>query len=1003
MLDSTRVKRRKMSQEYDKDALVKDDVVLRPGTWHEQLTHAAISTVDREGPGQGQTDHRLTTQPISTSQDPINVTQSLTQTFTGLGALQHSNLDPSLATLSHPPQPLPEKSPVVGAGLPTPSAVSDSTMGTPKKTSLRLGANGKLTNSPRRPHKKSPQTENPARLKASSRSRKVEMKNGKFVSSLRITLPYVSPEIGLKIDKILSLNTVFLNKRPAQSLSDPKKVSRGGPRVVHPFFLGKPLSKSASRAPSEAASAGPVSEDEARIMPKAPTPWKDIIFGSRNTSQKSLPGLDPIWPPNTLHNVQPQERNWLPNLTSPVTTTKSKSKSKSRHVVSSVDSTEDVLRIFGTQLQRQLTQPPDSVHLPTRVIMSGKSLFETLTLSSLTKPVINVLKSKIETRPTAFDQGCASGPCLWPQAYAPERWEEVLQPQTQVLHDWLANLEVHNVQSGTAQSKPKVAAQKKRRKRKTDEMDDFIANSDDDAYHDNQSPKNAILLTGPPGCGKTASVYAVAQQLGFEIFEICPGMRRNARDVMDHVGDMTQNHLVQKAAGISSRRSSLSASDNDICPALPLNPPPNQQTMATFMRTGKKNKQPGLPEMEAKKGAKAKTQKQSLILFEEVDILFDEDKGFWSAVQALIQTSKRPVILTCNDPSAVPVESLNLYATLEYEGPSPEVAVQYLRSVAASEGHLLSTQAVHNLYLSKSHDLRASLTELNFWCQMAVGSQRGGIDWMMPYSERHATPFGGSITRIVSKDTFMNGHGLLPTDMHNLDELIGFAREHLEVSDLDWVDQDLECSKNATTMQKLDDLFLLCEARSSMDVLDDSVSTMIAGQIKQISASTTRIPPREQVVERYLTPRPLQLSSLSVLETFSPLTEETRIGLPQPPGRKAPSLDSSAASVVTEIAPYIRQIVLYDQRLAVLRNDLDGGSQSSSNKRQRRTRAARAALEGGTKANTRRDKWFTDALDLDAVLATGRGWPQPELLQLHDTEEMESLGVSSSAASVESF
>lgn len=39
---------------------------------------------------------------------------------------------------------------------------------------------------------------------------------------------------------------------------------------------------------------------------------------------------------------------------------------------------------------------------------------------------------------------------------------------------------------------------------------------------------------------------------------------------------------------------------------------------------------------------------KSLILFEDVDTIFDEDRGFIGAILQLAETSKRPIILTAN-------------------------------------------------------------------------------------------------------------------------------------------------------------------------------------------------------------------------------------------------------------------------------------------------------------------------------------------------------------------
>ena len=46
--------------------------------------------------------------------------------------------------------------------------------------------------------------------------------------------------------------------------------------------------------------------------------------------------------------------------------------------------------------------------------------------------------------------------------------------------------------------------------------------------------------------------------------------------------------------------------------------------------------------------AGGKKGRKGLICFEEVDVLYEEDKSFWSGVNNLVEKSRRPVILTCN-------------------------------------------------------------------------------------------------------------------------------------------------------------------------------------------------------------------------------------------------------------------------------------------------------------------------------------------------------------------
>ncbi|OQU99073.1 hypothetical protein CLAIMM_04763 isoform 1 [Cladophialophora immunda] len=867
---------------------------------------------------------------------------------------------------------------------------------TPKDKMLRTG-HGKLIFSPKKSPKRAPRTvaaETSDADKTTNRSKKLEMKNGRLVSSLRVTLSYSAADSGAKINDILSSKS---EKGAIQTPAPQAKAARGKPLVgktTHPFFLGRipGNTQKQSDLTSETSSIAAASEDEITSRSKAPKPWKDIIFESKRTFQnKNAPVLPPVWPPTNIQHVRPTQ---IPSNSGVGTLPLSRPKFK-QHALR-VNADEDVLWNYSQHLKQEVDN--SLVRTPERRIMSGKELARlTETLygiddQSLCQPAsITRLEAIIESSRSSFDKGMAAGPQLWCHEYAPTCWQEVLEPQRKALHDWLSNLKVHQVQTGKLQSKAKPPTPKKRRKRKSDEMDDFIAYSDDDDARSTANGKNAILLVGPSGSGKTASVFAVAQQLGFEVFEIHPGMRRSAKDIQDKVGDMTQNHLVQHS-DTPSRRSSISVDDRDTVSTTPgLLENPN--TIANLMGPGKGGKQSKISERREGKEPKTKSQKQSLVLFEEVDILFEEDKGFWSGVQSLIRTSKRPVILTCNSVDSVPLAELDLFAVLHYGCPEQGPAVQLLGSICAAEGHLLSKESLQNLYLTKGRDLRASIMELNLWCQMTVGSQQGGLDWMLPYHDRIKPKPDGSVTRIVSQDTFISGLDLLPADFIEPEGLIQFSQDSLSIRAVDWVRNDV-CpgSPESDRLSTLNDMLILSEARSAMDLIDDTATPMVASALWKLSnpaaAPSAYTSQRNEVVRLYLGElNESQLLQSSICKAFEPLLEESRIGLPSSPGRKAPSLDNpSASSLVTEVAPYIRYIVSHDQRLQQMRNELHGASQHGI-KRQRRTRAARAALEGGTKDTVRRDKWFPEELDWGAVMRTGNEWPQTKDVEIWDSSE----------------
>ena len=201
---------------------------------------------------------------------------------------------------------------------------------------------------------------------------------------------------------------------------------------------------------------------------------------------------------------------------------------------------------------------------------------------------------------------------------------------------------------------------------------------------------NCIVLTGPSGSGKTASVYACAAELGYEVFELYPGMgKRSGKELLAAVGDLGRNHMVS-SGGVGGGATFKKAS-----------------SAATISAT---------------------TVRQSLILIEEADVLFEEDKGFWAAVVELVAESKRPVVVVCNDLELVPVQDLPVQQVLDYVKPhlSREV-VPWLQTIAAQMGRFVKADRAEAMLLnlpSSIHpldageqaeaDLRQAINQIQF-------------------------------------------------------------------------------------------------------------------------------------------------------------------------------------------------------------------------------------------------------------------------------------------------
>ncbi|TPX32038.1 hypothetical protein SmJEL517_g04777 [Synchytrium microbalum] len=112
--------------------------------------------------------------------------------------------------------------------------------------------------------------------------------------------------------------------------------------------------------------------------------------------------------------------------------------------------------------------------------------------------------------------------------------------------------------------------------------------------------------------------------------------------------------------------------------------------------------------------------RRSLILIEDADVVFDQDKSFWQAVSTLIETTKRPIILTCNinpldyaNECARPLTNLTQYiAPLWVVRPSTMELASYLHLVTLAEGIWVDSKSLVDLVTECDNDIRKCLSQV---------------------------------------------------------------------------------------------------------------------------------------------------------------------------------------------------------------------------------------------------------------------------------------------------
>nr|XP_012593538.1 ATPase family AAA domain-containing protein 5 isoform X1 [Microcebus murinus] len=357
---------------------------------------------------------------------------------------------------------------------------------------------------------------------------------------------------------------------------------------------------------------------------------------------------------------------------------------------------------------------------------------------------------------------------LWTEKYQPQTASELIGNELAIkkLHSWLKDWK----RRAELEERQNLKGKRDEKQEDLSASIDFKGSSDDE---EESRLCNTVLITGPTGVGKTAAVYACAQELGFKIFEVNASSQRNGRQILSQLKEATQSHQVDKQ-GVNSQKpcffnsynigkspKKLSSPKKVITsprkqpPSSPKSSGPKRvlppKTLANYFKVSSKPKKNGEIEaiLENNKGVKNSfEQKQitetkstntsnsnvkefgaeepsrknatSLILFEEVDVIFDEDAGFLNAIKTFMATTKRPVILTTSDPT-FSLTFDGCFEEINFSTPSLLNVASYLQMICLTENFRTDVKDFVTLVTANTCDIRKSILYLQFWIRSGGG------------------------------------------------------------------------------------------------------------------------------------------------------------------------------------------------------------------------------------------------------------------------------------------
>jgi len=173
----------------------------------------------------------------------------------------------------------------------------------------------------------------------------------------------------------------------------------------------------------------------------------------------------------------------------------------------------------------------------------------------------------------------------------------------------------------------------------------------------------AMLISGPPGIGKTTMATLIGKSLGYEVLELNASDTRNKRAISEELSDV----VLSRAIGFGGQM------------------------------------------------------KKRMVIMDEVDGMGGSDRGGIPELIKVIKTSKTPIICICNERHSVKIKSLAGHCyDIKVKRPPKQIIAKKLVEIALKEGLRVELNAAEMLAESSGNDIRQALHAMQMWRAQAT-------------------------------------------------------------------------------------------------------------------------------------------------------------------------------------------------------------------------------------------------------------------------------------------